>query len=114
METGRTSFLVTSSLLVALYAQASGRPAVAAGALAAASFKAQTMLSFMRLFLRRVDRRAWLYLLGFGIVLLLASGEVTDLPRKISGFLRAVAEARAPGKVNDFTLSNRLGMWTGV
>jgi hypothetical protein len=79
---------------------------VAALCLAVASLKVQTMAPFLLLFLRRSDRRTWIFLVLIVAGLLLAAGNPLELPASLRSMLQANAEARQPGKPNDVSTQN--------
>jgi hypothetical protein len=110
LEAGQFSFLVAFALLGALTAQAGkpGRPATAAACLTVASLKVQTMAPFLLLFLRRSDRRTWLFLGLFLAVLLLGASNPADLPDRIRSFFAVLAEGRRPGFAGDASLLNNM------
>jgi hypothetical protein len=109
---GQSSFLVILALLGALIVQASRkpRPALAAFFLTLASIKPQMLAPFLLLFLRRRDLKTYLFLCLFVIALLLAAGSPLDLPRNVSAMFDAMAAARTPGSIDDYSMANRESM----
>jgi len=103
MALGQVSVLAVAAILGALWAQGARRPALAGLALAVATIKANTLLPFLGLFLRREDRRSWATF-GLGtIALCLATGSPAELPRRCATTLATIRATFEPGRVNDYS-----------
>jgi hypothetical protein len=115
MEDGQLSLLTTLWILGALWAQGT-KPAnpVAAGAcLALASFKPQTLVPFLIVFLRWCDRRIWVCFGLFIGLLLLCAGNPSELPERAGSFLSMLRGVRQPGSINDASMLNNFS-FTGI
>ena len=97
MDAGQLSLLESLTLFVALVAQGRNRPAVSGAALALATIKTATLVPFLVLFLRRSDRRVWLFLTIFVIGLLLATCHPTDLPEWLSTMISSTPRIAGTG-----------------
>jgi hypothetical protein len=100
---GQLGVLTAVLLVAALDAQARQRPALAGACLAIATIKVSTMLPFCLLFVRRADRRAWLAMIGTGVVLTALGGSLTELPERLTTLVRRIGEMSRPGAVNDYS-----------
>jgi hypothetical protein len=106
LHTGQVSLLTAVSLLIALRAQAQGRPLLAGFALAVATTKVQTMLPFLILFVRKNDLRTWPFLIAGVTILCLAATPLSDLAHRLQEMLARINYHNAEGRVNDYSYSN--------
>jgi hypothetical protein len=102
---GQLSILAACLLLAALGAQACGRPGWAGVALALATVKVGTMLPFLLLFLRKVDRWTWLTLAAGVLGLCLVTGSPAELPGRLATLRERIGQLEAPGVVNDYSFA---------
>jgi hypothetical protein len=100
---GQLSVLVAVMIVIALIAQARGRPVLAGICFAVATSKFVTMVPFLILFLRRADRSTWIALAAVVLVLCAATRGISGLPARAAALARRAEELSAPGKVNDYS-----------
>jgi Glycosyltransferase family 87 len=100
---GQLCALTAFALMAALNSRQLSRPWRAGAWLALAAFKPATALPFLALFLRRVDRRAWVALAGVSIVLTAIAAPPGKWPALFRNNLTQIGVAGEVGKINDFS-----------
>jgi hypothetical protein len=103
LQSGQLAAVVALGLIVALAAQAKGRPFAAGAAFVLGSVKPNTLLPFGLLFLRRRDLATWVAVAVFTAAVCLETGRALDAPRRAREYVAAVQSFNAPGRVNDVT-----------
>lgn len=103
LSLGQVATLETCCILIAMWAQASHRPALAGVALAFATMKPQTMLPFTVLFLRKRDWATWVSLCITVAALCIASGPVASFPGRLKQELANIERLSQEGQTNDFS-----------
>jgi hypothetical protein len=102
---GQVSVLMAAAVILALHAQAAGRPWLAGIGLAIATVKVNTLLPFLMLFTRKEDRATWVSFTLCCAGLCLASGNPAELPRHIATTLETIRVTYEPGQVNDYAFA---------
>ncbi len=103
IKEGNLSVLVTFCILLALLFQSQGRGVLSGVCLAVATFKPQTLLPFLILFLRKSDLRTWIALAVASLLLCAAGSPISELPDRFRGEFAMVARLSDVGKVNDYS-----------
>jgi hypothetical protein len=103
MALGQVSVLAVAAILAALWAQGAKRPGLAGLALSVATIKANTLVPFLGLFLRREDRRGWVTFSLGTAALCLATGPPAELPKRCATTLATIRATFEPGRVNDYS-----------
>jgi hypothetical protein len=103
LELGQMAVLTAACLQLALRAQGRGRPVAAGVLLGLATIKVGTMLPFLLLFQRRVDRPSWAALAATVALLCLVPGRPAALPGELRAVLDHIAWLSQPGRANDIT-----------
>jgi hypothetical protein len=99
---GQLSLVTAVVLLLAVRARNRGRPGRAGLWLAVATAKAQTVLPFLLLFLRRKDRPAWVWLTAGCLGLYLLASPPAELFTRLAECLHNIGTLGSPGYLNDY------------
>jgi hypothetical protein len=111
LELGQLAMFAALLIVLAVWAQGSGRHALAGVLLAPATTKANTVLPFLILLDRRRDLRAWIALALTTLALCAIAGHPERLPgqaRNLLGYIEALAR---PGRINDVSYQGPQCEW---
>lgn len=111
VDLGQISVVASALILLALWARARGRPWLAGAALGVATMKVGTVVPFLVLFCRKVDRAAWPALALTVGGLCLATGHPERLPGQCRRIVQCIGELSRPGAVNDVSYQGPENEW---
>jgi hypothetical protein len=103
IKEGNLSIFVALCILLAILSQAHGRGVLAGVCLALATFKPQTMLPFLLLFLRKSDLRTWVALAVVSLLLCIGGSPISELPARFRGEIAQINKLTEFGMVNDYS-----------
>jgi Glycosyltransferase family 87 len=105
MINGQITTLVAAAVAAAIWARRK-HPVWAGLFLTIASFKPNTLVPFLMLFLRRRDLLAWVVAAVAGIALILAASSPGEIPGRLRSLSDRIVEYGSPGRINDPTFEN--------
>jgi hypothetical protein len=102
---GQITTLVSAAVVAAIWARRK-HPGWAGLFLSIASFKPNTLVPFLMLFLRRRDLRAWVVMAAAGLALTFVAVSPGSLPGRLRSLSDRIVEYGSPGRINDPTFEN--------